>query len=58
MKIFEILLAVFCAALVIGVIAARIVRKKKGKPSCDCGSGGCAGCDCCAACKKAKEKKE
>ncbi|MCR4726379.1 MAG: FeoB-associated Cys-rich membrane protein [Clostridia bacterium] len=52
MKVFEILLIVFCAAIVIGVIAARIVRKKKGKPSCDCG---CSDCSCCSACQKAKK---
>jgi len=51
MKVFEIVLIVFCAAIVIGVIAAKIVRKKKGKPSCDCGCSDCAGC---AACQKAK----
>lgn len=52
MKIWEILLIVFCVAVVAGVIAAKVIAKKKGKPSCDCGCDGCSGC---SACQKAKE---
>ncbi len=44
-----------CSAIVVGVVASRIIAKKKGKPSCDCG---CSGCSACAYCKQAKEKKE
>ena len=46
MGAWEIILIVACAAIVIGVIASRIVKKAKGKPTCDCG------CDCahCAGC--------
>ena len=58
MKAFEILLIVFCVAVVVGVIAARIVRKKKGKPSCDCGCDGCAGCAACRERFLQSEKKE
>ena len=55
MKIFlEVLLIVACVAIVAGVIASRIVARKKGKPLCDCG------CDpsLCAACRHCAEKKE
>ena len=50
----EVLLIVGCVAIVAGVIASRIIARKKGKPSCDCG------CDCsaCKHCKEAKEKSE
>ena len=44
-----------CSAIVVGVIVSRILAKRKGKPSCDCG---CSGCSACAYCKQAKEKKE
>ena len=51
MGAWEIALIVLCAAVVIGVIVSRIVKKAKGKPTCDCG------CDCahCSGCG-AKEK--
>ena len=46
MGIWEILLIIGCAVIVIGVITASIIRKVKGKPSCDCGCSG--NCSCCA----------
>ena len=52
MGVFEIILIVACAALVIGVTVATIIRKKQGKSSCDCG------CDCCqyhCSCNKKKQ---
>ena len=51
MGVAEVLLIIGCAALVIGVIAASIVRKAKGKTSCDCG-GNCAHCAGCCHVKK------
>ncbi len=53
----EIILIVACAALVIGVIVARILRKKKGKGGCDCGCSDCSACHYCAAAKAKQEKK-
>jgi len=44
----EIILIIACAAIVIGVIAKSVVRKKQGKCSCDCG-GDCAHCAACMA---------
>lgn len=41
MGVLEILLIIFCAAIVIGVIITSVIRKKQGKSSCDCG------CNCC-----------
>lgn len=38
----EIILIAACAAVVIGVIVAAIVRKKKGKPSCGCDCANCS----------------
>ena len=51
MGAWEIALIVLCSAIVVGVILSRIVKKAKGKPTCDCG------CDCahCSGCG-AKEK--
>lgn len=53
MGVLEILLIVACAAIVIGVVVASIVKKKQGKCSCDCG-GDCAHC---AACRSQINKK-
>ena len=50
---WQVLLIVGCVAIVVGVIVSRIVAKKKGKPSCDCG---CSDCAACRLCKEAKEK--
>jgi hypothetical protein len=47
MGIAEVLLIIGCAALVIGVIVAAVVRKVKGKPSCDCGCD-CSRCHLCS----------
>ena len=41
MNVFEILLIVGCAAIVISVVTVSVVKKKRGKSSCGCG------CDCC-----------
>ena len=54
-KICGIVLIVGCVAIVAGVILSRIIARKKGKPSCDCG---CADCASCKLCKSAKEKSE
>ncbi len=51
MSIWEILLIAGCAALVISVITIFIVRKVKGKPTCDCGY--C--CKCCSKCNSYKK---
>lgn len=48
----EIILIAACAVLVLGVITAAIVRKVKGKPSCDCAE--CHGC--CEHCKAVETK--
>lgn len=49
----EIILIVACAALVVGVTVAAVIRKKKGKPSCGCD---CA--NCCANCKNGAASKK
>lgn len=43
----EILLIIACALIVIGVVAAAIVRKIKGKSACGGDCGCCAGCSRC-----------
>ena len=50
----EILLIIGCVAIVVGVITSRIIARKKGKSTCDCG------CDCsaCAACHRCAGKKD
>lgn len=53
MGVGEVILIAACAAIVIGVIAAKIVSVVKGKPHC---SGDC--CSCCAACVKAAKNKK
>ena len=54
MGAWEIILIVACALLVIGVAVSRIVKKAKGKPTCDCG------CDCahCAGCAHATQEEK
>lgn len=43
MKAVEILIIIFCAAVVIGTITLKIINKKRGKGgSCDY----CSGCNC------------
>ena len=54
MGVWEILLIIACVAIVVGVIVSRVIAKKKGKSSCDCG---CSSCDACRYCAEAKEKK-
>ncbi len=50
----EILIICACALIVVGVVVARIIRKKKGKCSCDCGGDCCH----CQACKTIDEKND
>ena len=52
-KVWQILLIVGCVAIVVGVIVSRIVARKKGKPTCDCG---CSDCAACKYCKEARDK--
>ena len=43
----EIIIIIAAGLIVIGTVIGAVVRKKKGKPSCDCGcspSSGCASC--------------
>lgn len=47
MGVAEILLIIFCASVVIGVIATSAIRKKQGKCSGDCG-GRCCSCHECS----------
>lgn len=54
MGFLEIALIVGSGALVISVIVAAIIRKKKGISSCDCGCD-CAHCKGCGV-KKTEEK--
>lgn len=44
MSIWEILLILACSAIVIGVIATSIIRKKQGKTSCEGNCSHCSGC--------------
>ena len=55
MTVWEILLIVACVAIVVGVVVSRIVARKKGKPTCDCG---CSDCSACKYCEELKEKEK
>ena len=55
MKALEILLIVLCAAIVIGVIAASVIRKKKGRSACNCGSVDCPFASSCKGCEEKKK---
>lgn len=57
MGVWEILLIIACVAIVVGVIVSRVIAKKKGKSSCDCGCSSCAACRCCAEAKEKKNEK-
>lgn len=57
MGVWEILLIIACVAIVVGVIVSRIIAKKKGKSSCDCGCSSCAACRYCAEAKEKKNEK-
>ena len=46
MGVAEIILIVFCASVVVGVIISFVIRKKQGKCSGDCG-GDCSHCHSC-----------
>lgn len=53
MGVWEILLIVFCVGLVISVAVTTIVKRKRGKTSCDCCDGNCA---CCSKAKNVNKK--
>lgn len=57
MKPVEIIVIIAAAAVVIGVIARAIIRKKKGISSCDCDCGCCSHCKGCGVKKPEEEKK-
>lgn len=57
MGVWEIVLIVACALLVVGVVTARLVRKAKGKSTCDCGCD-CAHCRGCSLCGEGKEREK
>ena len=57
MGFFEIALIVGAGAIVIGVITAAIIRKKKGRSSCDCGCD-CAHCKGCGMYKPEDKEKQ
>lgn len=54
MEWYEILLIVFSVLFVASVIVASIVRKKKGKHSCDCCD--CSSCRLCSRCQETTKK--
>ena len=47
MGVREVILIVACALIVVGVAVSFLVKKLKGKPTCDCGCD-CAHCSGCA----------
>lgn len=51
---YEIAIIVAAVCFVAGVIVWQIVRRKQGKPGCDCGCSHCEGCPACSAKKKDK----
>ena len=53
---YEVLIIIAACAIVIGVIAASVVRKKQGKTGCGCDCGGCSSCAGCSACRSAADK--
>ena len=58
MGIAEIIVIIVCAAVVVGVFIAWLIRKKQGKCGGDCG-GDCAHCNMCMrAAEEAKRKAE
>ena len=57
MGALEIILIVFCALIVVGVILSRLIRKKKGKAGCDCGCSDCSACNYCAEKKRNETNK-
>lgn len=56
MTVWEILLIIACAAIVVGVVISRIVAWKKGKPGCDCGCSDCSACKYCEEMRKRKKE--
>ncbi len=57
MSVWEIISIVACSLFVIGVITSRVVKRIKGKPTCDCGCD-CAHCSGCYHSKVDKTKKD
>lgn len=57
MGAWEIILIIACAAIVLGVAISFIVKKAKGKPTCDCGCD-CAHCKGCAYCESFKQNND
>lgn len=57
MQWYEILLIVLAAGFVIGVVAWRVIARKRGKGGCDCGFD-CSACAGCSACREKKEDKK
>lgn len=55
MGVREILLIIFCAVAVIGIVVATVINKKKGKGGC---TGDCANCGCCCSAASKKPKKQ
>ena len=55
MGVREILLIIFCAVAVIGIVVATVINKKKGKVGC---TGDCANCGCCCSAASKKPKKQ
>ena len=49
MGVREVILIVACALVVVGVAVSFLVKKLKGKPTCDCGCD-CAHCSGCPSC--------
>lgn len=60
MTAIEIIVIVMAAAIVVGYLTYRIVRKIKGKPAGECADCGgcCAGCCGCAHRQEKPERKE
>ena len=54
---YEILIILAACAIVIGVIAASVIRRKHGKTGCGCDCSGCAGCTACRP-EKSEKKDE
>ena len=47
-NIWTIVITLFLALMVAGIIVLMIIRRKKGKSSCGCGCDTCGCKDCCA----------
>ena len=58
MKPIDIIIIALATAVVVGVIALSIWRKKQGKTGFGCGCSGCSGCGNKTACDTAKKAEE